>query len=153
LFGRAQTIAATSIDGSGQPILTPKQEAACQAFIECGGNQSEAYRRAYDAERMPPEQIWTEASLLFSNPKVAKRVISLQAEHRERHMVTVDTITQELDEARELARKIEQPASMTGATMGKAKVHGLVTDKQSVTHGGRIEFDIDSVFNVTANTD
>lgn len=116
--------------------LTPKQEAACQAYIECGGNQSEAYRRAYDAENMKPESVWVEACKVFSNPNVSQRVIELQAKHAKRHDVTIDTITRELDEARELARDCEQPAAMTGATMGKAKIHGLVTDKKELAGAG-----------------
>ena len=122
--------------------LTQKQEAACQAYIECNGNQSEAYRRAYNAENMKPETIWTEASLLFSDPNVSKRVLQLQAGHVERHNVTVDTITKELDEAKDLARDCEQPAAMTGAIMGKAKIHGLVTDKKDVVVDAEIAFKI-----------
>lgn len=110
--------------------LTLKQEAIAQAYIENGGNQSEAYRTAYDAEDMSDEVIWKEASLLFKNPKVAVRVLELQGDHRERHNVTVDTITTELDEAKDLAKDEKQPAAMTGAIMGKAKIHGLITDKK-----------------------
>ena len=113
--------------------LTQKQEAACQAYIECGGNQSEAYRQAYNAENMTPETIWKEASILFNIPHVTVRVIELQATHVLRHNVTVDTLTNELDEARDLAKDTSQPAAMTGAIMGKAKIHGLVTDKQAIT--------------------
>lgn len=109
--------------------LTDKQEAACQAYIECGGNQSEAYRREYSTDNMKPETVWSEASTLFNLPHVSKRVIELQAMHAERHNVTVDTITKELNENREVAREESQSAAMTAATMGKAKIHGLVTDK------------------------
>jgi len=112
--------------------LTDKQEAACQAYIECGGNQSEAYRRAYDAENMSPESVWQEASRLFALPHVASRVLELQAIHAERHNVTVDSITKELDAAKDLAFTEKQPAAMTGAIMGKAKIHGLVTDKKEL---------------------
>jgi len=113
--------------------LTVKQESIAQAYIENGGNQSEAYRTAYNAENMADETVWTEACLLFKNPKVAIRVLELQEEHRQRHNVTVDTLTKELDEARCLAKKEAQPAAMTGATMGKAKLHGLITDKKEMT--------------------
>lgn len=113
--------------------LTVKQEAAAQAYIENGGNQSEAYRTAYDAENMQDDTIWSRASELFKNSKVAVRVVELQSEHRERHNVTVDTLTKELDEARTLAQEVEQPAAMTGAIMGKAKLHGLITDKKELT--------------------
>ena len=113
--------------------LTDKQEGACQAFIENGGNRSEAYKTAYDVENMSDEAVYVEACRLFKNPNIALRVIELQAEHRERHNVTVDTITAELDENREVGRAEGQAAAMTAATLGKAKIHGLVTDKQAIT--------------------
>ncbi|MGL4546014.1 MAG: terminase small subunit, partial [Plesiomonas sp.] len=45
--------------GSGIDImagLTEKQEKFCKALIETG-NQSEAYRRAYNTENMKPESV------------------------------------------------------------------------------------------------
>ena len=36
--------------------LTPKQERFCQVYIETG-NASEAYRAAYNAEKMKPESV------------------------------------------------------------------------------------------------
>ncbi len=121
---------AGKVDKNG---LTEKQEAACQAYIECDGNQSEAYRQSYNAENMTQKSIWEKASELFANVKVRERVLELQELHAERHLVTIDTITKELDEAKELAREEKQAAAMTGAVMSKAKIHGLVTDKKHVT--------------------
>jgi len=119
--------------------LTLKQEAVCQAYIECGGNQSEAYRRAYNTEKMMPKTVWEKASVLFSDSKVSARVMELQAVHAERHNVTVDSITVELDENRALAIEEKQSAAATSATMGKAKIHGLITDKQEVKGNFRVD--------------
>ena len=113
--------------------LTQKQEAACQAYIECGGNQSEAYRQAYDCSNSKPETVWVNSCKLFSDANVMQRVIELQATHVLRHNVTVDSLTLELDENREVGRVEGQSAAMTAATLGKAKIHGLVTDKQAIT--------------------
>lgn len=115
--------------------LTPKQEAFAQRYVECG-IASEAYRQSYNAENMEPKAVHVEASRLFSSPKVSLRVMELQEAARERHAVTLDTITKELDEAKDLAKTEKQPAAMTGAIMGKAKIHGLVTDKQQ--HSGEV---------------
>jgi phage terminase small subunit len=112
--------------------LTPKQEAFAAAFIETS-NASEAYRTAYDVgENTKPESIWVNASKLLSDAKVAQRVAELQQEHRERHAVTVDSLTQELEEARLVATAEKQGAAMTSATMGKAKLHGLLVDKNEI---------------------
>ena len=121
--------------------LTAKQEAAVQAYIENGGNKSDAYRSAYNAENMQDTTINVKACELFKKGNVAVRVLELQEEHRQRHNVTVDTLTQELDEARDVAKEESQPAAMTGATMGKAKLHGLISDKKEISgpNGGPIQ--------------
>ena len=118
--------------------LTLKQEHACQAYIVNSGNKSEAYRAAYNAENMSMEAVNVEACRLFKNPNVALRVLELQESHRERHNVTVDSITTELNEAKDLANKEKQPAAMTTAIMSKAKLHGLLTDKYEHTGGFNI---------------
>ena len=58
-------------------MLTIKQENFCLKFIECG-NASEAYRHAYNAEKMKPETVNVKASELMSNGKVTVRVDELR---------------------------------------------------------------------------
>jgi hypothetical protein len=49
-------------------------------------------------------------------------------------MVSVDSLTQELEEARKLAMSDEKGASAAvSAIMGKAKLHGLLIDKKQLT--------------------
>ena len=139
-----------------EPVtLTVKQEKFCTAFIETG-NASEAYRRAYDAGNMKPETINRKAKELTDNGKIAARVEKLQAAHQKRHEVTVDTISTALDEDRILAHKVGQAGAAVSASMGKAKLHGLVTDKQEHTgkNGGPIELTrIERVIVKAPNTD
>ena len=133
--------------------LTTKQEAAVQEYLLCG-NRSEAYRRAYDASPdCKPETIWVEACKLFTHPKVSQRVMELQEEARERNMVSIESITQEYEEARQKAMKEGQAAAMVSATTGKAKIHGLITERREVDFGGRVEFDIDHVLTPHAPED
>lgn len=118
------------------PDLTPKQEAFALAFVELGSGAG-AYRDAYDVSPdIKPETVWSEASRLLADPKVSARVIELQEAAAERTLVTVESITAELDEAKTLAQIEKQPAAMTSAIMGKAKVNGLLIDKQDVTSNG-----------------
>ena len=112
--------------------LTPKQENFARKYIELS-NASEAYRQSYDAENMAPKTIWEEASRTLANPVVATRIMELQEGLQEKHEVTVGTIAKELDEARNLASRIEQPSPMVSASMGKAKLYGLVTDKTQLS--------------------
>lgn len=113
--------------------LTPKQEAFCQAYIETG-NASEAYRKAYAADRMKPESVNRKAKELLDNGKITARIAALQGEHRQRHNLTVDDLLIELEEARRAALDSEtaQASAAVGATMGKAKLLGL--DKVIIDH-------------------
>ena len=63
--------------------LTIKQEKFCNYYIECG-NASEAYRRAYNAEKMADKTIWERASRLLLECKVSARVEELRAELKEK---------------------------------------------------------------------
>ncbi len=108
--------------------LTPKQEAFCLAYIETG-NASEAYRRAYDAGGMKGETINRNAKALLDDNKIATRVAELKAAHAEQHEITVERIAKMLIEDREFARDNGTPAAAVSATMGLAKLGGLLTDK------------------------
>jgi phage terminase small subunit len=110
--------------------LTAKQEAFCLAYIETG-NASEAYRKSYDAENMKSETIHKRASELLDNGEVAGRVEELRKEAAERNKITVDDLIKELQEAREAALGAANPqsAAAVAATMGKAKLLGMLVDK------------------------
>lgn len=58
-------------------MLTAKQEAFVLALFETD-NQSEAYRRAYDAERMAPGTLWKRASELSQHGEVKGRLAELR---------------------------------------------------------------------------
>lgn len=109
--------------------LTPKQERFCQVYIETG-NASEAYRQSYNTAKMKPETVNRTAKQLLDNRKIAATLDELREEHAKRHEITVDTLVAELEEARKLAFETEKAAAAVSATMGKAKLLGLVVDKQ-----------------------
>ena len=109
--------------------LTPKQEKFCQVYIETG-NASEAYRQAYNAEKMRPDTVNNKAYGLLQKGGIRARLDELRAEHKKRHEITVDTLVAELEEARKLAFETDKAAAAVSATMGKAKMLGLVVGKQ-----------------------
>ena len=74
------------------------------------------------------------ASRLWRSPVIMEYVEKLREEIRERFMVTVESLTEELEEARVIAREDRVPTAMVSATMGKAKLYGL--DKQVIEHKG-----------------
>jgi len=116
--------------------LTLKQEQFCQSYIETG-NASEAYRRAYDSENMKPETINRNAKALMDDNKIATRVKHLKAQHQKRHNVTVNSLTVELDEAKDLANTTKNPSAAVSAIVAKAKLHGLLIEKRQLETIGR----------------
>ena len=108
--------------------MTPKQELFAQAYLETS-NASEAYKRAYNTQANA-NTINRKASQLLKHPEVIKLLADLQAEHRQRHKLTIDDVIAELEEARQTAKQVGNASAMVSATMGKAKVLGLVVDKQ-----------------------
>jgi len=111
--------------------LTPKQEDFCQKYIECK-NASDAYRLAYDCEGSSDTTVNRAAKELMDNPKIAPRIETLQQQAMKRHNITLDSLTENMAENRELARQLFKPETMQSADMGMAKLHGLLNDK--VTH-------------------
>ena len=81
-------------------MLTAKQ----MKFVEeigNGGSQSNAYRKAYDTSQMAQKMIWEEASRLRRYPKVAARIVELEAEKEARRRMQAlpreDRVLQELE--------------------------------------------------------
>ena len=69
------------------------------------------------------------ATRLRQNEEIIARVSELQARHLLRHDVTIDTLTDELEEVKNLALRKGQAGAAVSAVMGIAKLHGLLTDK------------------------
>lgn len=118
--------------------LTPKQEAFCFAYIENGGNASAAYKASYNVKKATDKSVTELASTLLKNVNVSSRLKELQAASQKRHEMTVDDIVKELEEAREIAKTLQIPnaGAMVSASLGKAKVLGLI--KEKVEHSGNV---------------
>lgn len=86
--------------------LTEKQEKFCHNYLDTDGNASEAYRLSYDASNMQPATIWSNASRLLAESKVAARIDELRAERAEAtkiergkvERVLMDIITADLND-------------------------------------------------------
>ena len=113
--------------------LTIKQEKFCMVYVETG-NASEAYRQAYNAENMTQEVIAVKACELMKNGNVSVKVKELKSGHTKRHELTIDDLVKQLEEARQVALTLENPqcSAAISATMGTAKLLGLVVDKTDI---------------------
>ena len=124
--------------------LTIKQEKFCTVYIETG-NASEAYRQAYNCEKMKPETINNKAYELLKNGVITARLEELRAKHAERHNLTIDDLIKELEETKKVALSamIPQCSAAISATMGKAKLLGFLDKKDE----GKDKDDLASALN------
>jgi hypothetical protein len=95
------------------------------------------------------------ASRLGAEPDIIERIAELdragieldaaaRAEAAKAESVGLQTILQELEEARKLAKEVKQPGAMVAASMGKAKVAGLIVDKTADVTPRRTLSEIDA---------
>ena len=71
--------------------LTLKQENFCLAYIETG-NATEAYRRAYNTERMKPETANRNAKLMLDDNKIATRLAEFRKPVIEKTQLTLERV-------------------------------------------------------------
>lgn len=79
-----------------------------------------------------------QACRLAAKQHIRARMEEIQKRAAKRAEITVADIAMQLDEDREFARRLEVPAAAVSATMGKAKVLGLIVDKTRVDLTGTI---------------
>jgi len=109
-------------------MLTPKQRAFVREYaIDKNGTQA-AIRAGY-SKKTANEQ----AARLLANVSIAEAVNAAEKKHAETCGITIETITKMLLEDRKLARELETPAAAVSASMGLAKLHGLVVDKSQLS--------------------
>ncbi len=123
--------------------MTPKQEAFARAYVETG-NASEAYRRAYNAEKMGVDALKVEASRLLDNPNVALTIEKLKAKHQKKHEITVEKLTEMALNAYKESQRISNTGQMQTSSMVKAaeflgKLHGLIVERSEITHKDSVE--------------
>lgn len=112
------------------PVLqNPRHEAFAQALAK-GKSAAEAYT---DAGYKPSRSA---ASRLSTNVNIEARVGELQGRASKKVEVTLESLAAELDEARDVAKGEKQSSAMVSATMGKAKLFGLIVEKHK--HSGSI---------------
>ena len=103
--------------------LTAKQEAFCQAIAD-GKNQSDAYRLAYNAEKMKPESVQVQASKLISDPKVAIRIQELKSKLESKQLWTREQSINKAIEAIEMASNNGKPLEILKGVEVLNKMHG-----------------------------
>lgn len=120
------------------PVLdNPRHERFAQYLLK-GKSAAEAYVMAgYRDNRH-------NAAALGREEHIITRLKELQTLVAERAETTAADIARQLDEDRELAREVKAPAAAVSASMGKAKLFGLIKERHEHTgaNGGPIKHDM-----------
>ncbi len=113
--------------------LTAPQEKFAREYVRLGSGAA-AYRLAYNVRKdTKPESIWTNASNLLADAKVARRVAELMAQAAEKAVISRASMLHEMGQNRELAINAEQYSVAQSASRDRAKVAGILVERQELT--------------------
>jgi len=115
--------------------LTPKQEKFAQ-LLEEGMNQSDAYRKAYNAEKMTDKTICEKASILASNGKIRARREEIRAPVLDKVGYSIEAHLERLEILSSMASKAGQFTAAVNAETNRGKCSGFYVEKVDVTSGG-----------------
>jgi phage terminase small subunit len=124
--------------------MTPKQEKFAQCIAD-GMNQADAYRAAYDAEKMKPESIYSKASELMADGKVSSRVQELKKQLSSKALWTRADSVRALETAMRIAQDKDNAAGLVAAVKELNAMHGFNEPSKLELTGGtnnvnRVEF-------------
>ena len=124
--------------------MTPKQEKFAQCIAD-GMNQADAYRAAYDAEKMKPESIYSKASELMADGKVSSRVQELKEQLSSKALWTRADSVRALQNAISIAENKDNAAGLVAAIKELNAMHGFNEPSKLELTGGtnnvnRVEF-------------
>ena len=84
--------------------------------------------RAYASAGYVPDR--GAACRLSANVSIRARLNELLTEAAKRTLVTIESVTEELERARQMALATNSASAAVCASMNKAKLHGLLVDKR-----------------------
>ena len=113
------------------PLRNPRHEKFVQSLLE-GKSATAAYVEAGYAKDDG------NATRLRANPKIQTRLAELQTEVAKETKVTVESLLDELENARQRADLLDQLSAAVRAIESKARISGLLVQKMEI--GGAGEF-------------
>ena len=100
-------------------MITSKQVKFAESISE-GNTFASAYRASYDTQNMSQKTVWEESSRLRRHPKVAARIIELEAEKAHRQRI------QALSREERILKELEAVAFGEGPISAKLKAIELL---------------------------
>ena len=117
--------------------LTAKQARFKDEYL-IDNNATQAAIRAGYSKKTAKSQ----GQRLLTNVDIKAAIKAGQKDIAKRNGLTIDDILDELEEARKIAKAEGKGAPMVAASMGKAKLLGLIVDKAETKTEGNISIDI-----------
>lgn len=100
------------------------------------GERTAAFKHTFPRTTAKQSTLRTRASYFHRKPDVQKKINEIQKivtqSATEKTIFTIEQAMKELTENREEGKKVGQVGPMVAATMGKAKIAGLLVDKVEV---------------------
>lgn len=100
-----------------------------EAFVTNGGDKTKAFKSTFPKSKAKAETLNIRAVEFHKLSKVCVRVSQLHKDINDnadkKALFTADEALAEYEEARQMAKELQQPAAMSSATNGKVKVAGL----------------------------
>jgi phage terminase small subunit len=118
--------------------VTPKQEAFVREYAIDKNATQAAIRAGYS--KKTARDIGCEN---LAKPNIAAAIVANEEAHAERCNVTVDNINDDLVADRQLAHTVGQAGAAVSASMGRAKLYGLVTEKAEMAVSGSIAISVE----------
>ena len=115
--------------------LTPKQEKFARCIAD-GLSQANAYRAAYDAEKMKADTVYKRASELMLDGAITGRVQELRGKLEEKAIWTREMSVKALVQAYKVAQVQNNASGMSGAIKELNAMHGYNAPKQVELSGG-----------------
>lgn len=109
------------------PVLKNARHETFAQGLAKGMTADEAYQKA----GFKPNR--GNAATLKANQSILDRVTELQSKAVKKVEITVDSLAQELEEARAIALSEKQSSAAVSATMGKAKLFGLGVENRRMS--------------------
>ncbi len=113
--------------------LTQKQHNFCTAYIKCG-NQSEAYKIAYNADKMKDDTIYKRASELMQNGEITGLINSMRERTESKAIIT-------LEQRKELLSRWVWEEETTNAMKAMDllnKMEAVYIQKNQTEHSGEV---------------
>ena len=107
--------------------MSPKQERFAEEYV-VDHNATQAAIRAGYSEKTAYSIGWEN----LKKPEIAAVIAAGEARLRRKTEVSIGSLSEEMRENRDLAIKNNQASAATQATMGIAKLHGLLVDRSEV---------------------